>query len=138
MQTKKFNLFITSSNSSNFGNSYSISKLLIYSIVSCSIVVIFFAFFGFYYIFLYDNQDNAELISKKSKSYNFKFLNRYKSYIDAINITFVDRCVDYGHLFNLSYYFNEIPFEVFSIGESVPDDFEVASSERILSSIFRI
>ena len=74
MQTKKFNLFITSSNSSNFGNSYSISKLLIYSIVSCSIVLIFFAFFGFYYIFLYDNQDNDELISKKSKSYNFKFL----------------------------------------------------------------
>ena len=74
MQTKKFNLFITSSNSSDFGNSYSISKLLIYFVVSCSIVLTFFSFFGFYYIFLYDNQDNNELISKERKSYNFKFL----------------------------------------------------------------
>ena len=73
MQNKKFNLFVTSDDVHNFGNSYSISKPLIYFIISCTFVITFFALFGFYYIFLYSNQSSNNIIISEDNSNNFEF-----------------------------------------------------------------
>ena len=63
MQNKKFNLFITSDDVHNFGNSYSISKPFLYFIITCSIISIFFAFFGFYYIFISSTPSSKDFIA---------------------------------------------------------------------------
>ena len=73
-----------------------------------------------------------------SENYNYKFINKFENFVDILNVTFLDKCLDYGHLFNLNYMFKEIGFGVFSNGETVPTDIEEASSERILGSIFKI
>jgi len=54
MKNKKFNLFITSNDVNNFGNSYSISKVSIYLLSSCLSVILFFSFFGIYFLLLYN------------------------------------------------------------------------------------
>ena len=53
MKNKKFNLFITSNDVGNFGNSYSISKFSIYLLSSCLSLILLFSFFGIYFLFLY-------------------------------------------------------------------------------------
>ena len=60
MKIKKFNLFITSNDVSDFGKSFSISKAYIYLFICSSIFILFFFLFGFYFFFFTSKQ---ELIS---------------------------------------------------------------------------
>ena len=69
MKIKKFNLFITSDINSP-GKSISFTNLFIYACIFTASLVLFFSFFGFYYLFFYDNviknePDLTQLINKE-------------------------------------------------------------------------
>lgn len=68
MKNKKFNLFITSNDVDNFGNSYSISKFSIYFLISSLALILMLSFFGFYFLFLHSPPINSTLIYNDSTS----------------------------------------------------------------------
>ena len=60
MKIKKFNLFITSDINTP-GRSISFSNIFIYLCLFSLSIILFFSFFGFYYIFIYDNITKEQL-----------------------------------------------------------------------------
>jgi len=60
MKIKKFNLFITSDINTP-GRSISFSNIFIYLSLFSLSIILFFSFFGFYYIFIYDNVTKEQL-----------------------------------------------------------------------------
>ena len=58
MKIKKFNLFITSDDVSDFGKSFSISKFYIYSFIIGSFFILFFTLSGIYFFFFQGNIKN--------------------------------------------------------------------------------
>jgi flagellar biosynthesis protein FlhF len=73
-----------------------------------------------------------------TETYNESVLNKYEDVTDGTVINFVDHCLDYGMLFNLNQKFQDAPFVFYGNGDTVPDDVEAATAERILAGMFRI
>ncbi|TDJ08896.1 MAG: hypothetical protein E2O68_01255 [Deltaproteobacteria bacterium] len=79
----------------------------------------------------------VNISSIHSETYNRKVLTKYREYIDGITVAHLDLCMSFGPLFNLAINFPEIPFKFFGTGETIPDDIEAASPERILAGLFK-
>jgi flagellar biosynthesis protein FlhF len=73
-----------------------------------------------------------------SEMYNQKVLNRYSTLSDGIVVSNIDQCLNFGSLFNLGLIEQRLPFKFFGNGETVPDDIEAATAERILAGLFQI
>ncbi len=71
-----------------------------------------------------------------SEMYNRKILSKYKKFTDGIIISYVDQCLNFGALVNVHHANIEVPLKFFGIGQTVPDDIEAASAERILAGMF--
>ncbi|MBT6326643.1 MAG: hypothetical protein HOJ35_11790, partial [Bdellovibrionales bacterium] len=78
----------------------------------------------------------ATLSSLHSEQVSRNFLSRYKNLLNGSVVSFVDSCVDFGTLFNLSESFPELPYKFFGTGKIIPEDIESATAERILDGIF--
>ena len=55
--------------------------------------------------------------------------------VDRVLFTKLDEGLSFGHLFNFSVR-NRIPLSYFTIGQSVPEDLEIAVPDRVISLIF--
>ena len=73
-----------------------------------------------------------------SELYNRKMVAAYGKIADGIVVNNLDICLDFGSLFNIACKYNELPFKFFGTGETIPDDMEAATAERILANIFRL
>lgn len=73
-----------------------------------------------------------------SEMYNLKVLNRYSTLSDGIVVSNIDQCLNFGSVFNLGLIEHRLPFKFFGNGETVPDDIEAATAERILAGLFQI
>lgn len=99
MKNKRFNLFITSNDVDNFGNSYSISKFSIYLLSICLSLVLFFSFFGIYFLFLYSPTINSTSVHP-SDTLDIQFL---KDPVKAKNnsdfeTSFITSNFDHNHM----------------------------------------
>lgn len=72
-----------------------------------------------------------------SELYNRKTMNKFIDLCDGVIINHLDLCLNYGSLLNVHYSFNEKPLKFFGTGEVVPEDIESASTERLLSGMFK-
>ncbi len=73
-----------------------------------------------------------------SELYNRKVISRYMGLANGAVITFVDQCLNFGSLFNVTECFEKLPFVFFGTGPVVPEDVEAASAERILAGVFQL
>ncbi len=73
-----------------------------------------------------------------SELYNRKVISRYMGLANGAVITFVDQCLNFGSLFNITECFEKMPFVFFGTGPVVPEDIEAASAERILAGVFQL
>lgn len=73
-----------------------------------------------------------------SELYNRRVMNRYAGLSDGLVVSHIDLCLNFGSLFNLGLLENRLPFKFFGTGETVPDDIEGATAERILAGLFQI
>lgn len=73
-----------------------------------------------------------------SELYNRKVIGRYMGLSSGAVITFVDQCLNFGSLFNITECFEKLPFVFFGTGPVVPEDIEAASAERILAGVFQM
>jgi flagellar biosynthesis protein FlhF len=73
-----------------------------------------------------------------SEIYNKKVIAKYREFSHGIAVTFLDMCMSYGAVVNLSYQYPQLPLMVFGTGASVPDDIEVATSERLVAGLFEL
>lgn len=73
-----------------------------------------------------------------TETYNERVLNKYEDVSDGVVVNFIDHCLDYGMLFNLNQKFQDSPYVFYGNGDTVPDDVEAATAERILAGMFRI
>lgn len=73
-----------------------------------------------------------------SELYNRKVIGRYMGLANGAVITFVDQCLNFGSLFNITECFEKMPFVFFGTGPVVPEDIEAASAERILAGVFQL
>lgn len=70
--------------------------------------------------------------------YNRKIISKYKDFSDGVIISYVDQCMSFGSLLNTHYATIDLPLKFFGTGETIPDDIEAASAERILAAMFRL
>ncbi len=70
--------------------------------------------------------------------YNKKIVSKYRHTMNAVMFTYLDQCLNFGQLFNISYEYGGLPLTFFSTGEVVPDDIEAATSERVVAGIFNL
>ncbi|MBD66157.1 MAG: hypothetical protein CME62_13175 [Halobacteriovoraceae bacterium] len=86
--------------------------------------------------------DNVEILTTISaihaEVYNSKILSKYDQFSNGVIISYVDQCLNFGSLVNLSYEFKKQPLKFFGTGPVVPDDVEAATSERILAGLFQL
>lgn len=73
-----------------------------------------------------------------SESYNRKLFSRYESLVNGAVITNLDLCLNYGSVFNIASRFQEIPLVFYTTGETIPEDIESATSERLIGSLFKL
>jgi len=73
-----------------------------------------------------------------SELYNKRMIGKYKTLSEGLVFSYLDQCLNYGSLFNLSIEVPELPLKFFGTGEEVPNDIESASAERILAGIFQL
>jgi len=73
-----------------------------------------------------------------SELYNKSVINKYRKNASGILVSHLDLCSNYGHLFNLSYLYKDLPYMFFGTGEIIPDDIEAATPERILNGLFQL
>jgi flagellar biosynthesis protein FlhF len=73
-----------------------------------------------------------------SELYNRKVLATYRKLSDGLVVSNLDACLNFGSLFNINWEMKDLPFKFFGTGEVVPDDLEAASSERLMSGIFKL
>ena len=85
--------------------------------------------------------DNVEVLTClsaiHSELYNKKVLNQYKTVSNGIVLSQIDLCLNFGAIFNLHEFTENLPFKFFGTGEVVPDDIEGATAERVLAGIFQ-
>ena len=72
-----------------------------------------------------------------SEMYNRRCLNRYGDLLDGIILTKLDQCLDFGSLINIHIEFDSIPLKFFTTGQTIPDDIEAATKERLLNGMFK-
>jgi flagellar biosynthesis protein FlhF len=88
------------------------------------------------------NFNNVEVLlsisSIHSEIYNRKIFSKYSNLADGIIINHIDKCLNYGALLNLHFEFNELPIVFFGTGRVIPEDIEAATSERLLSLLFKL
>ena len=77
------------------------------------------------------------LSSISSETYNRKCLSRYADLIDGVILTKLDMCLNFCDLINLHIDFNNIPLKFFTTGQTIPDDIETATKERLLNGMFK-
>jgi flagellar biosynthesis protein FlhF len=77
------------------------------------------------------------LSSINSENYNLYITNKYNKLIDNLIFTFLDSCLDWGAIFNVSYIHNR-PISYFGTGEYIPKDIEIATKERLISNLFQL
>lgn len=86
--------------------------------------------------------DSVEVIltlsAINSEIYNKKIVSKYRHTMNAVMFTYLDQCLNFGQLFNISYEYGGLPLTFFSTGEVVPDDIESATSERVVAGIFNL
>lgn len=80
----------------------------------------------------------ANLSAINSEIYNRKILTKYQSYLNGVNITYIDQCLSFGPVVNLSSEFSELPLMFFGTGAVVPEDIEAASVERVMAELFQL
>ncbi len=80
----------------------------------------------------------ATLSSLHSEQISRNFLSKYQNLLNGSVVSFVDSCVDFGALFNLSESFPALPYKFFGTGKVIPEDIESATAERILDGIFNL
>ena len=80
----------------------------------------------------------ANLSAINSEIYNRKILTKYQSYLNGVNITYIDQCLSFGPVVNLSSEFSELPLMFFGTGAVVPEDIEAASIERVMAELFQL
>lgn len=73
-----------------------------------------------------------------AESFNGKILAKYKTIANGAIITHMDMCLDFGAIVNVHLSNPGLPFKFFATGAAVPDDFEAATSERIVASVFNL
>jgi hypothetical protein len=73
-----------------------------------------------------------------SETYNRKILSKYRELVNGVTINYIDQCLDYSMLVNLSYKYKDLPLKFFGTGKVIPDDIEAASAERILAGMFHL
>ena len=78
------------------------------------------------------------LSSTCSEVYNRKCLNRYSDLLNGVILTKLDLCLDFGSLINIHTDFNNLPLKFFTTGQTIPDDIEAATKERLLNGIFKL
>ena len=85
--------------------------------------------------------ENVEVLtclsSISSEVYNRRCLNRYGDLLDGVILTKLDQCLDFGSLINIHIDFDNIPLKFFTTGQTIPDDIEAATKERLLNGIFK-
>lgn len=69
---------------------------------------------------------------------NRRVINTYRELLDGMILTHLDKCLNFGSIFNISSDYQKIPLVFFGTGETVPEDLEAASAERILGGMFQI
>jgi flagellar biosynthesis protein FlhF len=70
--------------------------------------------------------------------YNNKVINSYRTSANGVVVTNLDLCVNFGALFNTLESNQKLPVKFFGTGPVVPEDIEVATSERILGALFEL
>ena len=84
--------------------------------------------------------ENVEILTTISainaEVYNRKILAKYNNFSNGAIISYVDQCLSYGAIVNLSHEFSKTPLKFFGTGPTVPDDIEAATSERLLAGMF--
>ena len=78
------------------------------------------------------------LSSLHSELYNRKTLSKFHKYLNGVNFTYVDQCLSFGSILNLHYEHNQLPLKFFGTGAVVPEDIEMASTERIMAELFKL
>ena len=73
-----------------------------------------------------------------SEVYNRKIVSKYKDFSDGVIISYVDQCMSFGSLLNVHYANLDLPLKFFGTGQTIPDDIEAATAERILAAMFRL
>jgi len=73
-----------------------------------------------------------------SEEFNRNYFHKYKNIADSVSYNYLDLCVNYGQIFNLSYEFSNLAINYFGTGEVVPDDIETATAERVLGCILNL
>jgi flagellar biosynthesis GTPase FlhF len=74
----------------------------------------------------------------QSELYNKKVATRYAMLADGIVVNHLDLCLNFAALINIQMSCQDLPFAIFGTGETVPDDFELATSERLLAGMFEL
>ena len=72
-----------------------------------------------------------------SENYNRRGLHIYSDLLDGIILTKLDLCLDFGSLLNIHVDFSNLPLKFFTTGETIPEDIESATKERLLNGIFK-
>lgn len=84
--------------------------------------------------------DNVEILltlsAINSETYNRRVFRKFEAIIDAVNYTCLDLTLEPSEIFNLHMLNNSLPLYFFSTGETIPEDLEAASVERLIGTIF--
>jgi flagellar biosynthesis protein FlhF len=71
-----------------------------------------------------------------SELYNRRIVSKYQEIINGVMISHVDLCLNFGALVNVHVASHTKPLMMFGTGQTVPEDIETATSERLLSGMF--
>ena len=73
-----------------------------------------------------------------SEIYNRKVLNKFNPFADGLVVSHLDLCMNYGSILNVHIENSRIPLMFFGTGETVPDDIETATCERLIAGLFKL
>jgi flagellar biosynthesis protein FlhF len=72
-----------------------------------------------------------------SNLYNRSILNKYSGVMDGLCYTFLDKALNFSEIINHNIEYS-LPLKLFSTGEIIPDDIELATSERLIKQLFNL
>ncbi len=73
-----------------------------------------------------------------SEIFNRRIISKYKNLADGIIINHVDLCMSFGSLINVHCTAPDLPFVFYGTGKSMPNTIEHATSERLVSGLFKL
>lgn len=73
-----------------------------------------------------------------SQGHNLKLLKKFSNLAQGMVVNHLDLCLNFSHIFNLTFKHPEIPMYFFGTGQIVPEDLEAASKERLLGNLFNL